>query len=342
MNKPILSICIPTFNRGQFAYDAANTILSAWPGDEIEVVVSDNNSPDNTQNLMERIIDPRFHYFRNEENLGAAFNTHLTFLRASGEFAYLTSDEDDIIVSELPYLLAYFKSHPNTAVFIGGGDLTYTKKRFSDAVYTVPFEALKAVAFQTRYMTGIILNQRLYARELAAITYEESAALWDAYSFMYAIARLCCFGDVVTSSHLLFSQPRLTMTDISNNARKDGVYYYEPQGRINQMGTWSRAICSLPIPESERQYMVVKIIFDTIELANRIFNPGYIDEVKKTVPAKDYEIYIKRISALDKSGLTKKILDAGVELFYTLFGCGLPENAMKEAREYYALRFKKL
>ena len=97
MTNPILSICIPTYNRGKFAYDAAMHILSAYKGDDIEVVISNNCSEDNTEELISQINDPRLSYYANQENLGAAYNTHLTFLRAKGRFAYLTSDEDDII-----------------------------------------------------------------------------------------------------------------------------------------------------------------------------------------------------------------------------------------------------
>ena len=66
MRKPILSICIPTYNRAQFAYAAAKNILDGWAGDEIEVVVSDNHSIDNTQELLRGIDDSRLKYFRNE------------------------------------------------------------------------------------------------------------------------------------------------------------------------------------------------------------------------------------------------------------------------------------
>ena len=340
MKNPILSICIPTYNRAEFAYAAAKHLLENWEGEEIEVVISDNHSDDNTQELIGTITDKRLKYFRNDENLGAAFNTHLTFLRASGEYAYLTSDEDDLAIEEIPYLLEYFKNNPNVSVFVGGGDLTYTHKRFPDAVYTNSFEALKAIAFKTRYMTGIIMNQKMYAEEMADISFEESAEIWDAYSFMYAMARLCCRGDVVTSSHLLFSQPRLTMTDISNNARKDGIYYYEPEGRINQMATWSKAIYGLNISESEKRYMVVKIIFDTIELATRLFNPGYVDEVKKTVSASDFEVYEKRISLLDKTELSQKILSKGRALFVRLFGVSIEECEEKCLKEYYKERIQ--
>lgn len=342
MKKPILSICIPTYNRGEFAYAAAKHLLDNWGGDEIEVVISDNNSQDNTQQLIKSIKDCRLKYYRNDENLGAAFNTHLTFLRATGEYAYLTSDEDDLDVNEIPYLLNFFKKNPEVSVFVGGGDLTYTQKRFPDAVYTNAFDSLKAIAFKTRYMTGIIMNQKLYAEEMSHISFEESAEVWDAYSFMYAMARLCCRGHVVTSSHLLFSQPRLTMTDVSNNARKDGIYYYEPEGRINQMYTWSKAICGLDISDYEKSYMLVKIIFDTVELATRLFNPGYVEEVRKTVPSSDFAIYQSRILSLNKKELTEKILHKGDALFVEFFGKTIDQFEDSGIQEYYNERIKEL
>ena len=342
MKKPVLSICIPTYNRGEFAYAAAKHLLDNWAGDEIEVVISDNNSEDNTQQLIESIKDCRLKYYRNEENLGAAFNTHLSFLRATGEYAYLTSDEDDLDIKQIPYLLDFFKNNPNVSVFVGGGDLTYTQKRFPDAVYTNAFEALKAIAFKTRYMTGIIMNQRLYTEEMQHIGFKESAEVWDAYSFMYAMARLCCRGAVVTSSHLLFSLPRLTMTDVSNNARKDGIYYYEPEGRINQMYTWSKAICGLDISDYEKAYMVVKIIFDTVELATRLFNTGYVEEVRKTVPASDFDIYQRRISSLNRKELTDRILHKGNVVFAELFGTVVDQIEDCRIVEYYKDRLKEL
>ena len=338
MSNPILSICIPTYNRGTFAYEAAMRILSAYRGDDIEVVVSNNCSQDNTDELLSQICDPRLSYYSNEENLGAAFNTHLSFLRAKGKFAYLTSDEDDIIIEQIPYLISYFKDNPDTAIFIGGGNLKYTKKRFPDAVFTDPFDALMAIAFQTRYMTGLILNQKYYSEKLSSVSYEESPKIWDAYSFMYAMALLCCCGPVVTSSKLLFEQNRFTMTDISNNARKDGVYYYEPTGRINQMSVWINTIMGLPLTTTEKEILVIKIVFDTGMLATRIFTPGYIEEVKKTVPDSDYKIYLKRVNTLKADSLWREIFGKGNAIYKNLFGVDISNVEDQEIHNYYFKR----
>ena len=342
MQNPILSVCIPTYNRGEFAKEATERLLVAWPGDEIEVVVSDNCSEDNTEALMKMIKDPRLSYYRNESNLGAAFNTHLTFMKAKGEYAYLTSDEDDLLPDQIPFLISYFKENPKTSIFIGGGDLKYTQKRFPNAVYKESFEALKAVAFQTRYMTGLVLNQRLYAEKIGHVTFEESSQVWDAYSFMYAMAHLCCYGEVVTSERILFKQTRFTMTDVSNNARRDGIYYYEPQGRINQMRVWINTFVELPISEYEKQFLSIKTIYDTMMLATRVFTTGYIDEVRKTVPSCDFEVYLERVNSLNKEKLCNQTVSEGKEYFKEMFGSPIAAIDSIELQQYYAEREREL
>ena len=323
--NPILSICIPTYNRGNFAKDSALNILNNYHEDNIEIVISDNHSSDNTQKLIEDIKDYRLKYYRNDFNMGAAFNTHLSFLRANGKYAYLTSDEDDIILDQIPYLFEVFEEYPNVAVMIGGGDLKYTKKRFPDRIYTNSFEALKEVAFQTRYMTGIIMNTQYYTDLLSDVKFDQSASVWDAYSFMYAIAKLCCCGPVITTSHLLFNQARFTMTDITNNARSDGVYYYEPQGRIDQMAVWIRTVMELPLEEKEKKYLVLKVIYDTVLLATRLFTPGYVNEVKKTVPAKDFQVYKTRVEKLSICELSREIITRGKSLYLESFQSSFDE-----------------
>lgn len=318
--KPILSICIPTYKRGQYAYEATKHVLDNWDGDEIQVVVGNDASPDDTDELMKTIDDPRLVYYKNDVNLGAAYNTHLTFMKATGEYAYLTSDEDDIILDEIPYLLEYFKKNPDTSVFIGGGDLTFTRKRFANIKFESSFDALMNIGFKTRYMTGIILRQKDYADKLGWVTFEESPEVWDAYSFMYAIAHLCCTGKVVTSDHLLFKQTRFKETSVTNNARTDGIYYYEPIGRINQMKVWMNTIFQLNLKEGEKITICKKIMDDTVELASRVYSDAYVDEVRKTVPKEDFEIYYKRIHAMDEETLAAKIRTEGTNRIEELIG----------------------
>jgi glycosyltransferase involved in cell wall biosynthesis len=94
MNKPKISICIPTFN------DVANLKLTLdnitkspafIETNDIEVVISDNNSNNETQDLCKTYSDSfknKFAYFKNDKNLGD-LNFGLALSRGSGSLRKL-------------------------------------------------------------------------------------------------------------------------------------------------------------------------------------------------------------------------------------------------------------
>lgn len=96
--NPKVSICIPTFNRMQYL---AQTVQSALDQDykNIEVLVSDNFSSDNTEELMKQFSsDPRVIYNRNSSNIGMVLNWRkLLYEMASGDWFILLSDDDYFI-----------------------------------------------------------------------------------------------------------------------------------------------------------------------------------------------------------------------------------------------------
>ena len=300
MNDIVLSICVPTYKRGNFVKELVENILCNSDEKRIEVLVMDDCSPDNTQELLSGINDTRLNYCRNEENYGAAYNTHLCFLNAKGKFAYLTSDEDDIDVNKLYSLITRLEENPDLAVMILSGTLKYSNKHFKDAVYTKAIDALENLAFKTRYMTGIIFNTELYKKYIGYIPRSEAPDIWDSYSFMYAMAKLFCYGKTITSSELYYNQNRFELTCDNNNARVDGVLYYEPQGRINQLTTWINAIYEFPLSDDDKLFMILKVTKDMLELANKMYTDSYKNDVKNTAPIGGYH---KFLDELDKHPL---------------------------------------
>jgi glycosyltransferase involved in cell wall biosynthesis len=104
MNHPILSICIPTYNRAHYLENALLSILYQFKDDpelasQVEVVVSDNASPDNTKALVERYQSriPRLTYNRNEENVGPDRNVLKAVECASGTYGWYLGDDDTIV-----------------------------------------------------------------------------------------------------------------------------------------------------------------------------------------------------------------------------------------------------
>lgn len=96
MNKQFkISICIPTYNRAKYLKDAIESILTQ-ENTNVEIVVSDNASTDNTEELIEYFQkeNPNITYFRWDENMGPDKNFLKAVEIASGEYCwYLGSDD---------------------------------------------------------------------------------------------------------------------------------------------------------------------------------------------------------------------------------------------------------
>jgi abequosyltransferase len=93
--NPKLSICIATYNRGNFIGETLDSILSQMqPG--VELVVVDGASPDDTPEVMAKYLlrYPEIRYFREQENSGIDRDYDKAVGYAKGEFCWLMSDDD--------------------------------------------------------------------------------------------------------------------------------------------------------------------------------------------------------------------------------------------------------
>ena len=106
MSRPVLSVCIPTYNRGEELASRVRAWLAAAEGNDFEIVVSDNASTDGTDAAFAAFSDPRFVYCRNERNVGAFENQLRAFAAAHGTWLMQLTDKDEIIPSALPSALA--------------------------------------------------------------------------------------------------------------------------------------------------------------------------------------------------------------------------------------------
>ena len=118
MDKPILSICIPTYTRAACLKRTLNNLIT-YEGQEIEIVVSDNGSIDNTQEIVQSIQDPRIKYFRNQRNLGFDVNIILVCERASSDYIFFLSDEDYVNLDLIPWVEDIIRQTPNLSIIFG-------------------------------------------------------------------------------------------------------------------------------------------------------------------------------------------------------------------------------
>ncbi|MFQ5470853.1 MAG: glycosyltransferase family 2 protein [Gammaproteobacteria bacterium] len=94
--KPRVTIGIPTYNRASgFLRDAlASAINQTYK--EIEIIVSDNCSTDDTEFYVKGIHDPRVRYIKPERNVGPNGNFNFCLDAATGNYFLLLCDDDVI------------------------------------------------------------------------------------------------------------------------------------------------------------------------------------------------------------------------------------------------------
>lgn len=115
MTVPRVSICIPTYNRADMVGCAIASAL-AQTYQDIEVVVVDNASTDNIEEVVASFDDPRLRFVKNEENLGLFGNFNRCIEVARGEFLHILHSDDYIDPDFTETCVAFFYEHPNVAL----------------------------------------------------------------------------------------------------------------------------------------------------------------------------------------------------------------------------------
>ena len=90
----LVSIGIPTYNRANsyLRYALGSAVDQTYKN--IEIIVSDNCSPDNTESVVKEFNDPRIRYYRQRENIGPLNNRNFCLAQARGEYFVMLLDDD--------------------------------------------------------------------------------------------------------------------------------------------------------------------------------------------------------------------------------------------------------
>jgi len=95
---PLVSICIPTYNASTSILDTLQCVINQTYKN-IEIIICDNCSTDNTVELIRELSDSRINLSINNENLGMVGNFNMVLSRANGTYVKLLC-ADDIITND--------------------------------------------------------------------------------------------------------------------------------------------------------------------------------------------------------------------------------------------------
>lgn len=114
---PTISICIPTYNRAGMLAELLDSIIAQGLEDEVEVVVSDDASPDDTAAVAEGYKNKIKHYtlLCQPLNLGLDANFLAVVAAARGEYIWLMGDDDRLEPGGLARVLDAIRRWPGVS-----------------------------------------------------------------------------------------------------------------------------------------------------------------------------------------------------------------------------------
>ncbi|MCI9068455.1 MAG: glycosyltransferase [Lachnospiraceae bacterium] len=134
--KPLVSVCIPAYNSAVYIKKTMESVLSQ-EYENIELVVVDDCSRDNTLEVVRSVKDPRVRIVKNEKNLGMTGNWNKCLAEAKGDYIKLICADDILYRDSIKKELRALLKHPevtlvmsDTALIDENGERTGCFKRY--------------------------------------------------------------------------------------------------------------------------------------------------------------------------------------------------------------------
>lgn len=106
-SEPLVSVCIPTYNRAQKLQLAVNALFNSTYKN-LEIIISDNASSDDTENVCRALekLDRRIKYYRHSENRGPTANFEFARSQATGKYFLWHGDDDYLDINYISECVA--------------------------------------------------------------------------------------------------------------------------------------------------------------------------------------------------------------------------------------------
>jgi glycosyltransferase involved in cell wall biosynthesis len=112
---PMVSICIPTYNRLDLLKLALDSCFSQTFSN-YEIVITDNSDNEETRRYVESLNRPNIRYFKNKKNIGPVENFALSVSLGAGIFIKPLMDDDVLMPTALEEMVNMMQAHPTAGV----------------------------------------------------------------------------------------------------------------------------------------------------------------------------------------------------------------------------------
>lgn len=191
---PAITVVIPTYNGADYLSEAIESVLGR-EGD-VELLVLDNASVDETPALVARYDDPRLIYHRNAENLGLAGNVGLGCRLARGRALLFLGSDDRLLLGFLAKAVAFLDREPRcTLVHAPAIWIDEAGRRFGGSGHAWRPLTPGARAMLGAFDQGFSFST-MVMRTAAVQAIGELDGSWREVIDLYLFLRMCLCGDV--------------------------------------------------------------------------------------------------------------------------------------------------
>lgn len=212
-NSKLVSIGIPTYNRGYNLTGCIESLL-AQTYKQIEILISDNCSTDDTQKILKKYKNnQRIKIFTQKKNLGMVKNFNFLLEKASGKYFMWAADDDLWDKEYIETLFSLLEKDPKSCLAISNYEYfninikqKLTLKKVEEGKVTLPhfyiffLNISQNIAHLGSYIYGLFNTKKL--KEIGGF-YDDKRFLYGANDLL-TIYKIIFLGSIKYTSKYLF------------------------------------------------------------------------------------------------------------------------------------------
>lgn len=256
MNEIIISFCVPSYNRAEMTVLMVNSILR-YQGNDIEVIVTDDASPDNTIVKLDEIKDKRLRIIQNKSRLGGAGNMIESLRYSKGKYSFVAFSREEIDSKAIPELIELLRTCKYSIVYCGED-----QKNHSNAEYKRGIPALRKLAYKSLHPTGMIFRTDYLNKSLKKYKAEECGQIFSFFPHDFIAADLAIENDILLYNkkvRIRVKEHYIKNSKSDNSAvnEKNKIIWFYPSGRVQQFEKHVAHLSKLNISEKEKAMALI-------------------------------------------------------------------------------------
>jgi glycosyltransferase involved in cell wall biosynthesis len=293
MNNPFFSVIIPTYNRAEFIGKAIDSVL-AQTFQDFEIIVVDDGSTDNTEEVVQRVKTDRLRYFKKENGERAAAR-NFGANRATGKFVNFLDSDDLLYPNHLLVGFNFIKAHDHVQIFHLGYDVKDWKGRVLNVVDNIQFVNRKILSGNVLSCNGVFVNRECMLKnpfnEDRKLSSLEDWELWIRMSAVYPFLN----SNTVTSTIFQHDERSVMTVNKSSIKTKTSIfvkYALENEGNQKAFGrsvkkvaasAWTYAALHLLMAGENKSEVIRYVTKGIATYPGELFTKRFLVIIKKLV-----------------------------------------------------------